>query len=169
MENSIICMKNSIIYLGFQERQILLEHPGSLETCLRCVMSLLLRDSASIHLVLVYAAPYAVICCNFIQIVFWGKAGKPPCAPLEMSFFDPWFLSISDCQTRPWPSGCIWITGMCSPDFLVTHFSGRDAAGFKSRHARARSLARSLDRSIDSTRPDPTRHGTAQNSARFFF
>ena len=34
---------------------------------------------------------------------------------------------------------------------------------------RARARARSLARSIDSTRPDPTRHGTAQNSARFVF
>ena len=57
---------------------------------------------------------------------------------------------------------------MCSPDLLVSHSSGRDAAGFD-QDTRARARARSLARSIDSTRPDPTRHGTAQNSARFVF
>ena len=45
---------------------------------------------------------------------------------------------------------------MCSPDFLVTHFSGCDAAGFKSRHTRARSLARLIWRA-QSARATPRR------------
>ena len=62
-------------------------------------------------------------------------------------------------ETRLCFSGCIWTTGMCSPDLLVAHSSGRDAAGFdQDTRARARSLARSIDRH-DTTRPVPSRHG----------